>query len=396
MNDTARHFKVSEQPWSADAARAAIDEIATDAIAAFDAKRFWRVHPLDEGSKGAACLYFGAAGVVWTLDYLRRDGFIAADCDFRPVLPALVERSTEWLAKAPDASYARFGSLLLGDLGALLLSMRLDPRQETADRIYERAKGNDAMPLAELMWGTPGSMIACRHMLTMTGEARFEALFRSQAQRLLAGLEDDSDGLLWTQEIYGQRTRYLGAVHGFAGNIAALLAGWRLLDASQRATIQAAAIRTLTVQANTCDDGTDWPERTSSKPPKLLCQHCHGAPGIVTSLAAAPFTTPAFEALLLGGGMLTWNAGPLIKGSNLCHGTSGNGYALLKLYERTGEALWLERARRFAMTAIDQMREARSQFGQGRYALWTGDAGVAVFLRDCIRAEARFPTIDVF
>ena len=34
--------------------------------------------------------------------------------------------------------------------------------------------------------------------------------------------------------------------------------------------------------------------------------------------------------------------------------------------------------------------------GMGRYTLWTGDPGLAVYLWDCITAEPRFPTIDVF
>ena len=108
-----------------------------------------------------------------------------------------------------------------------------------------------------------------------------------------------------------------------------------------------------------------------------------------------PFPRPDFETLLLQGGELTWNAGPPAKGSNLCHGTGGNGYALLKLYKRTSNPLWLERASAFAMTAIDQVREARAAFGRGRYSLWTGDVGLAVYLWDCITGEPKFPTVDV-
>jgi DUF1680 family protein len=74
----------------------------------------------------------------------------------------------------------------------------------------------------------------------------------------------------------------------------------------------------------------------------------------------------------------------------------GNGYAFLKLYRRTGDMRWLSRARVFAMTAIAQCREARVTHGQGRYSLWTGDLGLAVYLRDCISGEPAFPTVDVF
>jgi len=117
---------------------------------------------------------------------------------------------------------------------------------------------------------------------------------------------------------------------------------------------------------------------------------------MVTTFADAPFSTPEFERLLLEGGALTWRAGPLSKGSNLCHGTGGNGYAFLKLYRRTRDPVSLERARAFAMVAITQVRGARAAFGRGRYSLWTGDLGLAVFLWDCISGEPHFPTIDVF
>jgi hypothetical protein len=103
-----------------------------------------------------------------------------------------------------------------------------------------------------------------------------------------------------------------------------------------------------------------------------------------------------FETCLLEGGELIWAAGPLAKGSNLCHGTGGNGYAFLKLFERTGDELWLSRARSFAMHAIDQFNAASEQYGQLRYSLWTGDSGLACYLWDCIEARARFPTMDVF
>ena len=53
---------------------------------------------------------------------------------------------------------------------------------------------------------------------------------------------------------------------------------------------------------------------------------------MVTTFADAPFASPELDALLVEGGSFTWAAGPLAKGSNLCHGTGGNGYAFLKLH----------------------------------------------------------------
>jgi Lanthionine synthetase C-like protein len=248
-----------------------------------------------------------------------------------------------------------------------------------------------------LMWGMPGSMLACIHMHEMTGEPRWRLLFETQAARLLSELEDTDLGPLWTQDLYGTHLRWLGPVHGYAGNMIPLLRGWGWLRAEQRVQIAAAVPKTLGRTAFQSPAGINWPSRAAQdgKPPRL-CQHCHGAPGMVTTFADAPFESNELDDLLRKGGEFAWNAGPLVKGSNLCHGTGGNGYAFLKLYRRTREAIWLERARAFAMNAIAQCREARREFGRGRYSLWTGDVGLAIYLWDCLTAEPFFPTIDVF
>ena len=65
-------------------------------------------------------------------------------------------------------------------------------------------------------------------------------------------------------------------------------------------------------------------------------------------------------------------------------------------FGRTKDPVWLDRARRFAMTSIVQWRATQVAVGRGRYSLWTGDVGLAVYLWDCITGEPRFPTVDVF
>ena len=97
------------------------------------------------------------------------------------------------------------------------------------------------------------------------------------------------------------------------------------------------------------------------------------------------------EDLALAGGELTWRAGPLAKGANLCHGTAGNGYAFLVLFERTGDEQWLTRAREFAMHAVGQVERARSLYHRGRYTLWTGDPGTALYLAACLEGDCALP-----
>jgi len=77
-------------------------------------------------------------------------------------------------------------------------------------------------------------------------------------------------------------------------------------------------------------------------------------------------------------------------GAAICHGTAGNGYALLKTFERTGDERWLDRARRFATHALEQVERR----GRGRYSLWTGDVGVALYAADCLEARAAYPILD--
>ena len=127
----------------------------------------------------------------------------------------------------------------------------------------------------------------------------------------------------------------------------------------------------------------------------IRTQWCHGAPGIVASLAALP-PDDRLDPLLLEGGELTWTAGPLRKGAGLCHGTAGNGFALLKLFTRTGDEEWLHRARRFAMHSAAQVAAARRHHGRGRYSLWTGDAGTAIYLQQCITGTSEMPALDAW
>src|SRR6516164_2701212 len=90
----SRHVPLRSIPWSASEARVAIEEIVADAAAHFDTKSFWPSHPREDGRPdGMANLYFGAAGMIWGLDYLARSGATRMRLDCRPVVPRLLEAS---------------------------------------------------------------------------------------------------------------------------------------------------------------------------------------------------------------------------------------------------------------------------------------------------------------
>jgi lantibiotic modifying enzyme len=195
--------------------------------------------------------------------------------------------------------------------------------------------------------------------------------------------------------MYAKSMHYMGAGHGFASNVR-VLAGGDLLDADRREVLERRALETIRSHIQRDGELAQWPALL--EPPgadvKTRTQWCHGAPGLVTSFAGiAPHDAELTE-VLVACGELTWRAGPLAKGAGLCHGTAGNGYAFLKLLRRTGDDRWLERARAFAVHAAEQVERARADHGRGRYTLWTGDVGVALYLASCIAADPAMPILD--
>jgi lantibiotic modifying enzyme len=215
-------------------------------------------------------------------------------------------------------------------------------------------------------------------------------LWRESAQRLRA--EWDSSGL-WTQELYGSARQFLGPAHGFAGCVAAL--AFEADDELHRRASE--TFKRFAVE----EDGlANWSaladhELVANHSDRTIrVQWCHGAPGMVSSLAQIAPGDDEHERLLLAGGELVWRAGPLVKGANLCHGTAGNGLAFLKLFQRTQDELWLDRARSFAMHAARQVEQARRAVARGRYSLWTGDPGTALYLALCLDGGSVLPSFD--
>ena len=373
--DPTAHEPLTRRPWREADARAAIAEIATEAESAFDGDSLWPTHPRDTDDGPLATpttLYLGASGVIWALDQLARAGAAEPSRDWATTASGLHER---YLA-APDFPEITGGrpvpSFWMGEAGILLCANRLAPAPWLGDRLLACVRANRANPTWELLWGSPGTMLAAQTMYERTGDERWARAWLESADRLWAAWDDP----VWEQDMYGTRSRYLGSGHGFAANVRALSRG-DLLDDARRAELEGRAVAVALAFAQREGGLAQWPP-LAGETRKVRTQWCHGAPGMVASLAKIAPHDERLTELLLAGGELTWRAGALVKGPGLCHGTAGNGYALLKLFERTGDERWLERARAFAMHAIEQVARSRAEYGRGRFSLWTGDPGVAV------------------
>jgi Lanthionine synthetase C-like protein len=389
---------LTDSPWDEERVRAAVRAIVADADDAFDPDALWpAVDGWDTGGGSArlplTALYAGAAGVILGLETLGRRGHAASRLDLADASQRALEK---WRAEPDspeqlDPPVSTHASLFGGETGPLVVACLVGGSPHAADDdLLARARENVECETNELFAGSPGTMLAAKAMLDRTGEERWADVWRQSAEVLLA--RRDADGL-WTYPPYG---RGLGASHGVGTNTNVLLQGGELLqrelhDALRNDTAAALA-RTAVVE----DGFANWPMAADEDSlvgfdGQIRVQWDHGGAGVVTS--AADYLD---EELLLAGAELVWHAGPLSmdKGPGICHGTAGNGYALLKTFGRTGDERWLDRARRFAVHALEQVERWRAGRGQGRYSLWTGDIGAAVYAADCLDARTTVPVVD--
>jgi hypothetical protein len=360
------HEPLTETPWSEEAARAAIRAIVADAEDSFDDG--WPAHPEDEPVPTKfRTVYLGGAGVIRALVELQDRGLVELRRDYRAYL------EQPYVPEFDQPNEER--SLLMGEVGVRLVVQRVAPSEQNVVRLSELIAANARDPGLELMWGTPGTMLAARAIgredLWAVGAAWLEAQF-------------DEDSGCWQQILYGKPGRLLGPAHGFAGCVLALGDDAKAASTARRHAIEEDGLVNWTPALD---------EPLVHRTGMIRVQWCHGAPGMVASLAHLAHGDDEHTRLMVGGGELTWVAGPLAKGAGLCHGTAGNGYAFLALLDRTGDELWLERARAFAMHAGEQVERFREQYGQGRHTLWTGDPGVALYIADCLAGGGEIPLL---
>ena len=387
LYEPAQFDTLIDEPWDPARVEDAIAAIVADADAAFDPQDLWPAHEWEgwEEPLPLKNLYVGAAGVIWALDALRRRGHAETSLD----LAAAASRTLELKRAAPDFTaddHYHPAALLCGETGPLLVADRLAPDPALADDLHALVRANFSNLTDDVMWGVPGTLLAALAMHESTREARWIEAARESAQVLRARRGEDG---LWRQD---DDYRGLGTLHGAAGNTLVLLRFERdeALAAETAAVLARHAFR---------EDGlANWPgsPRPQLADPRrsgsIRLQWCTGAAGVVAG--AWDYLD---EDLVLAGAELVWRAGAHQdeKGHGLCHGTSGNGFALLKAFARTGDERWVERARHFAMHALAQAERIAAANGRRRYSLFTGDVGTALFAAACLDLDARFPIVDV-
>ena len=285
LYDPSAHEALIDSPWDEERVLEAIRTVAAEAERAYDPSGVWSLHPLDTGEEDddsggvSHGVYLGAAGMLWGLDRLARTGAAMTSIDLAMAAASLHER---YLAhfRAPDEPMP---GIWTGEAGVLLVAELLAPDPTAADALLGVVRSNARNEARELLWGAPGTMLAAREMHRRTGEERWADAWRESAAAVLEEWHPDEElgCRLWTQIMMGKPGRGLGAVHGSAGNILSLAAGFDLLPEETRDEIVAGAIRTAVATAIVEDGLANWPTSVGRDVggAGARTQWCHGSPG---------------------------------------------------------------------------------------------------------------------
>ncbi len=200
---------------------------------------------------------------------------------------------------------------------------------------------------------------------------------------LRAGVEDrlgevppqlDSDG-------------YLGMAHGLAGLCHATLRAVQAFELPTPGWLEDSLNQLFDAATGTSEQAW-WPIRPS-QPGDVWSGWCHGVAGhvLLFSLAARTLPDQRWSDLALRAGEYVARH-PHREVVSLCCGLAGQVFALLDLYQLSGEPIWLERATGFAERAVATATPAET-----RSSLFKGELGLALAVSALEARTAGFPLL---
>ncbi|MFE6051372.1 class IV lanthionine synthetase LanL [Kitasatospora sp. NPDC056446] len=286
----------------------------------------------------------GAAGVLAVLARAVRCGHETARPALRTAADWLDDRLTEPGRILPGLHFGRSGSAwALHDAATTLDDRRL------ADRALGYAL---RIPLAsrsaDVCHGLAGAGLAQLHFRRRTGDRRFADRARECADGLLR-LLGARDGVDWPlgpefrADLAG--SGHYGFAHGVAGNAAFLLAAGRELRRPELTDIALGGGEALCALTDWRDGAAYWPKGPGRAGRPGLNYWCHGSSGIGTFLLRLWQETgdPRHLAHTEGAALAVHRDRHRL-GPGSCHGLAGNAELLLDLSSATGDGRHLARA----------------------------------------------------
>ncbi|KRX37215.1 LanC-like protein 2, partial [Trichinella murrelli] len=164
-------------------------------------------------------------------------------------------------------------------------------------------------------------------------------------------------------------TYYLGAAHGLAGILFTLM---RTPNFCGNVDLKSAVEQTIDYLITLRFPSGNYPSSLGKETDKLV-HWCHGAPGFIHMFiqAFAIYGKEEYFKEAVACADVIWARGLLKKGYGLCHGTAGNGYAFLAMYQLTDDLKYLHRALKFAEWIFDYGKHG-CRIADRPYSLYEG------------------------
>src|SRR4051812_8790400 len=182
--DPCAHEPLVETPWDPNRAEDEIRAIARDADDALRSDNgWWPVHPSDAEPDDPDTfhgIYLGAAGILWALHHLERAGLHGEPSHDYPRLAGQALDSHRAHPERDGPAH----SLWMGEAGIALVAWLLAPSAQIESRLAEVVTTEPEPDTVELMWGTPGLLLAADGMLERTGDGRWSEAWAATAARL--------------------------------------------------------------------------------------------------------------------------------------------------------------------------------------------------------------------
>lgn len=315
---------------------------------------------------------------------------------------AYLKKASNILKNALRHLKGRRQSFLCGDPGPLALAAVLHHREGDDDMANDciarikRMKEEILNPASglpdEMLYGRAGYLYS---LLLVQREVSPSAVDDSLVRGVVTAILDSGRSLAQQRKssvplLYQWHDKdYLGAAHGTAGILFMLMQARKHLTKEE---LDEVVRPTIDYLASLFFRSGNFPSSLGSDRDRLV-QWCHGAPGAVYLFGKAyqVFGNESYLEEAKRSGECVWERGILRKGYGLCHGTAGNGYALLYLYQITHEPKYLYQAAQFGLWCQDYGTHG-CRTADRPLSLYEGLAGTLYYLVDLEDPEnARFP-----